>query len=563
MSESSDRDDSADTAVQRRKLRRWQIAVVGMLYICYVGVLMNRRGISVTAPTMRNDTSLAYTTGDLGILLAIGNGAHLVSELFAGPITDAVGGRPVFMVCTFGPAVMTTLFSFMRSLPWWGVCWALNRMFQAAVFPAMAKLISAWFPPSEYGRAVGILSSASRVGAASAGLVMGTLLTQLHMTWYEVLLAAAVFLAVFSILGWFLVKSEPESVGLSLALIGVVRTSIDGTQTAVAAATSPARDKGDDQVRLLEEDDTGDQELHTGKHGSNDADTQSTSLAVSLPTPAPARVPLSARCSAGAVSLAAKLRRFATEPRFWFVCMSTGCIWMLFEFDSYVPVYLADNVGIEPGQASLAGAAFPIGMIISTIGGGFALDKLTRRQGNILIFVSMCCNIAVVVTLWVLTATATVTLLSALALAFLFGLSLGLPAYMPNSLFALRFGGKKDCATLLALIDVFGWGAIITLDLATRSLASSVDEGGWTSLFTMMVVVGTLGVVVLGIFMILDTRAAARDEAALAASAALTAPSDDKESGVLVGVTRVSSDSMRRRSVELKHVTGADRYDED
>ena len=259
-----------------------------------------------------------------------------------------------------------------------------------------------------------------------------------------------------------------------------------------------------------------------------------------------------------------------TEPRFWFVCLSTGCIWMLFEFDSYVPVYLADNVGIEPGHASMAGAAFPVGMIIATIGGGFALDKLTRKQGNILIFASMCCNIAVVATLWAVTATATVTLPLALVLAVLFGLTLGLPAYMPNSLFALRFGGKRDCATLLALIDVFGWSAIITLDLSTRSLASSVEEGGWTAVHAPLVV-GCIGVVMLGIFMFLDTRAAALDDAA-AATAATTAPatahfssdSDAKDAvaanviggggGVVVG------DAVHRRSVELKQV--ADRYDD-
>ena len=288
--------DGKDTAFERRRLRRWQIVVVGMLYICYVGVLMNRRGLSVTAPTMRNDTTLSYTTGDLGILLAIGNGAHLVAELFAGPITDAVGGRPVFMVCTFGPAVMTTLFSFVRSLPWWGVFWALNRVFQAAVFPAMAKLISAWFPPSEYGRAVGILSSASRVGAASAGLIMGTLLTQLHMTWYEVLLAAAVFLAVFSIIGWFVVKSEPESVGLSLAMVGVVRSSMSIDRASAAAALQSDKD---DHVRLLQDDDAADAD------DSDVGDQTAAAAAVAPPPPvAPSRMSLRGHCSAGAASLA-------------------------------------------------------------------------------------------------------------------------------------------------------------------------------------------------------------------------------------------------------------------
>jgi OPA family glycerol-3-phosphate transporter-like MFS transporter len=179
-----------DSAVEtpdaaRSRLRRWQISLLVALYIVYCGVLINRRGISVTAPTMTNDTSINYTKADLGLLLAVGNGAHLFSELISGAVTDRIGGRFVFMVASFGPAVASLMFSFGRSMPIWAMCWALNRIFQAAVYPAMTKLISAWFPPTEYGRAVGILSSSSRVGAMLAALGMGTLILQLDLVWNQ------------------------------------------------------------------------------------------------------------------------------------------------------------------------------------------------------------------------------------------------------------------------------------------------------------------------------------------------------------------------------------------
>jgi sugar phosphate permease len=237
------------------------------------------------------------------------------------------------------------------------------------------------------------------------------------------------------------------------------------------------------------------------------------------------------------------------------MCFALGAMWLLFEFDAYIPTYLSDALGVSPAVASICGAAFPAGMVISTTGGGFLLDKLGRKRGNVFMFLSLCATLATIAMLWLLTVLNAMTAPLGVILSFLYGMTLGVPAYMPHSLFALRFGGA-DCATLLAVIDVFGWGSIIALDLSSRSLAGGEAEGSWTPLFAVLFAAGVVAVVLLGVFLWLDTRVYTREEAEKTAMA--TGKVADEES-----VAEAGSGSQRtsmlegRSSLELRAMSGA------
>jgi sugar phosphate permease len=214
-----------EVAKPRFSLRHWQIAVVFVVYLGYIGVLANRRSFSSILPVMKTDPDIRITSADVGVLFAVTNAVHMLAEFISGPLVDRLGGRLVFQIGTFIPALGTLAFSFARSVPLWGLALSVSRLFQAAVSPAVTKIVSTWFLPSEYGRAMGILNSATRIGAASSGVVIGLLIlkeradkfilasrvTNSHvqggLTWDRALWTPAVFLALASALSWLLLRN--------------------------------------------------------------------------------------------------------------------------------------------------------------------------------------------------------------------------------------------------------------------------------------------------------------------------------------------------------------------
>eukprot|EP00698_Gefionella_okellyi_P020131 TRINITY_DN6284_c0_g1_i2.p1 TRINITY_DN6284_c0_g1~~TRINITY_DN6284_c0_g1_i2.p1 ORF type:complete len:518 (-),score=86.50 TRINITY_DN6284_c0_g1_i2:780-2333(-) len=445
---------------------------------------------------MRNDSRISFDLSDTGTLYAIGNVANLVGELSAGIITDRIGGRLVYLLSISVPAIMTVIFSFMRSLPLWGLVWGINRLFQSASRPAQASLVGAWFAGSQYGRAWGVLSSSNRFGAALAGIVLSLLIMQLEFTWDMVLIVAGVFLAATALVAAFLLKRRPEDVGLTLGLLAGREEYLKETELREMELQMSDKD------RLLDHVDDSDE--NAAVSDSENADSALTDVD-KTPEVLHDEQPVIALVSTRR-PLKQTLLIFAREPRFWLMCLFTGCSWVIFEFDIYFPLLFQDVVGVSASGAGLMGAVCPVAMVIAVIAVGFALDKLSRRRGNLLMVFLMAANVLVLAILLLLIHLEALSLPLAVVMNFLYGLTLGVPVYLPMSLFSVRFGGKDYCGTLVALIDCVGWGFIICFDLSTKLFIGT--ESGWAKVLLMLVLIGAIATVLLAVFMVLDTRVA-------------------------------------------------------
>ncbi len=170
------------------------------------------------------------------------------------------------------------------------------------------------------------------------------------------------------------------------------------------------------------------------------------------------------------------------------------------DFFNFIPLYLGETAGIEPGQASLAGSAFPTGMFVALIASGVCYDRLSKRQlvGAVGGLLGLSCFS--VLFLWGLPSlplAASLRLLAATISIFVFGFAISPAYYIPMSVFSIAFGGRHS-GFLIALIDVFGYTGAFVFNFLGGSIA---QHYGWPIFLGLLLTVAVLAVVTLTAFL--------------------------------------------------------------
>jgi len=205
-------------------------------------------------------------------------------------------------------------------------------------------------------------------------------------------------------------------------------------------------------------------------------------------------------------TLAEALLSFARSPRVWLICVSSMCLTVLMEFQSFIPIYLKETFGLTAGIAAITSSAFPIGCLISVLPGGLIFDLLSKKNrifvlGGMMI-VSVFC-VALLLALPRLGLTGDFGLWPALFAIMLYGLAIAPCYYIPMSVFSVDFGGMR-CGVLVGIIDAAGYLAAMAFDFLGGAVADEVD--GWHKFLSILFGVSILGSVALPLFLFLDYR---------------------------------------------------------
>lgn len=190
-------------------------------------------------------------------------------------------------------------------------------------------------------------------------------------------------------------------------------------------------------------------------------------------------------------------RAYVREPRLWLVALGTMAATACYELDNFIPMLLREGYGLELGQASMATAVFPCGMIVSLLVSGVLVDRLTRAKGYIFLSGLVLVTLLSFIALLVLDLFAVRNGFIGLLLLFLIGATLGAPAYLPASLFALRYGGR-ECGIIVAIIDVLSFLAQIACDLIFAQLTE------WIHRFIVLSAFAVMCLCLLSAFFVLD-----------------------------------------------------------
>ncbi len=192
---------------------RLQLTTVLCMYGGYAGLVLCQTTVSIASPEMIADPALGLDEAGFGALIGWGAAGALAGKLLNGAIADALGGRRLFLIAMSLMGVATVVFGASSAHSLFILMNFLAQLTKAGAWPAMAKLIGAWFDPGRHGRVWGVISTSSRASSVVSSFLLGALLLVLPWRWLFYLsgLVSAVIVA----LNFVFLKDSPTERGLA------------------------------------------------------------------------------------------------------------------------------------------------------------------------------------------------------------------------------------------------------------------------------------------------------------------------------------------------------------
>lgn len=182
------------------------------MYLGYMGFILCRTAIYVASPAMVGDPSLGLTKTMFGAILGWGTAGMVTGKLLSGAIADRLGGRKVFLLALSITTAAAFAFAIAGGFVFYCFLNFTMLLAAAAGWPAMSKLIAAWYEPDRYGKVWGVISTSSRLSSVLSTLLLGTLL--LRLSWPSVFLAAGTLTVGVAAIVFAFLKGGPADAGL-------------------------------------------------------------------------------------------------------------------------------------------------------------------------------------------------------------------------------------------------------------------------------------------------------------------------------------------------------------
>jgi len=357
------------------------------------------------------DPSIDLDANSCANIVVVAGVGFGISKVLTGLLVDAFDARVMVFGFLTTTAALVLLFSFAESYETMLVLAFLNALPQAGGFPALNKVVYESLPPSQYPSAIAAISIGSRLGAGGSYLIMGTCLS--YMSWRNTICVAPAFVL--------------------LIMIASSKTFFSAPKRLTASNSTLTSQKPKSERTVLQ-----------------------------------------------------KLSWIGCSSKFWLVSLASACLLVSKGFEAIAPLFISQVLRQSAASSTVLVSAIPIGLVVSVLFGASVIDPLPLRQ-KAMALIGMCSlnvltSLIMCAVTWQLetgkglieisthTATAACTLLF-----FTLGFSAGYPFYVPQSLFAIAFGGS-DSAT------VVGCSELVQAMIGASSLkmAGMVSTGyGW------------------------------------------------------------------------------------
>ena len=415
------------------------------MYIGYAALMLCRNTLVACSVQIVQDPTLGIDKESFGHLMAWHSAGAILGKLVTGPGADLLGGRRMFLLALSLTAIANVGFAFSSSFFLFAAFNFFGQAAKAGGWPAMAQLVRSWFPSTRYGQVWSVIATSSRVGTIAAGLLFGYLLTL--MDWRSVFLVSAALTACVITVLFFTIKEQPEDAGLPSLL---------------------------EHQNEMQEDTDNAHGLVKAEHALD-------------------HTTLWQACAA-----------FATSSRFWLIGLSIVFLTVCMDFLNFIPLYLSEELNFSAGNASAAGTAFPMGMFAALLITSFYYDRLSKLQLIGVIGCQLLFSCLAVLLLWRLEIVPEYMRTEvAITTIFLLGLAISPAYYVPMSVFSVAFGGKH-AGFLVAIIDIFGYGAALLFNYFGGTIATN---HGWAVFLSGLLSVALLAMVCMVSFLFLDWRA--------------------------------------------------------
>jgi len=161
------------------RMTRVRYVIVAMLFIASCCSYGDRAALSVAGVTMQK--ALAISPVRFGWLLSGFGWAYVLGQLPSGGLLDRFGSKAVYGASIVCWSAFAFLVALAGSLP---LAWVFTAVFvlrllsgfaQSPVFPGNGRMVAAWFPTSERGRASAIFNASQYFALAAFAPVFGWL----------------------------------------------------------------------------------------------------------------------------------------------------------------------------------------------------------------------------------------------------------------------------------------------------------------------------------------------------------------------------------------------------
>jgi len=391
-----------------RRLTRWHVLTVSLLFLGYGGYYFCRSDYSVALPLIiaeqvHKGTPASVAQIRLGSIASLGVLVYAIGKFPSGGLADRFGGRRNFLGGMFGSILFTVLFMLGGGFPVFTLAWLGNRLVQSLGWAGLVKVTSRWFSYTAYGSVMAVLSLSYLFGDAISRAIMSLLLAH-GFGWRGVFAAGAGLLSVILLCNLIFLRDSPQSYRL------------------------PPPEEN--PLNLF-----------------SDASAAATRL--------------------GMVSI---FRILLSSYAFWLVCgLSLGTTLLRETFNLWIPTYFTQMAGMTGAQAAGGSALFPFFGGLSVLTAGFLSDYLGPEGRSRILFGGLCFTVVALLGLAGVTMQAPRFVPLALVATVAFCL-LGPYSYLAGAM-ALDFGGKEGSATASGMIDGFGYLAGILSGNAMAHLA--------------------------------------------------------------------------------------------
>lgn len=198
-------------------------AFLGLL-IGYAGYYLCRQNFAAAYPAMKDTLGMDKAT--FGQISSFGTLMYAIGKFGTGALADTRGGKAIFFLGLIGTVAASLFFGLGTSIAFFFVVWGVIRLFQSMGWGGLVNVMAHWFPKSQYGTAMGLMSINYQFGGVAATLFAGYLLS-LGFGWQALFVVPALVLAVIGLVGWFMIKDSPKDVGYELP--------VDKSETQAAA----------------------------------------------------------------------------------------------------------------------------------------------------------------------------------------------------------------------------------------------------------------------------------------------------------------------------------------
>lgn len=209
-----------------RKARRPVLLTLGVMYAAYYTGRFNF--LSVANKTLTAE--FGWRADEWGLIINATLWAYAAGQIINGIRVDRAGGRRMMLIGAIGIVAVNVLLGFgmfVRTLSYFVGMGVLLGFFQAHGAPSLVKICTNWMRMNERGTFTGIFGAITQCGRWAILLGGGWLVA--NAPWQWLFWAPAILIAVTAMVFFFVVKNNPEDVGLPPAETGDVGHGIEDT----------------------------------------------------------------------------------------------------------------------------------------------------------------------------------------------------------------------------------------------------------------------------------------------------------------------------------------------